>query len=109
MLYERLCCLTHMLKDTGTMFLENVSGPSGGCWVGDQINDTRYHSNMNKEKVVDYCTWAGLDVGFKTVREIGRSSFLVPLLYSRLAGWEPPGSDPLQRELLVAHKTDTLR
>ena len=109
MLYERLHCLTRMLKDTGTMFLEQVDGPSGGGWVGDEIKDSDYHSNINKEKVVDYCTAAGLDVGFKTVREIGSTSFLVPLLYSRLAGWEPPRSDPLKWELLVAHKTDTLR
>lgn len=108
MLYERLHCLTRMLKNTGTMFLEHVDGPSGGGWIGDQTKNIEYHSNKNREKVVDYCKWAGLDVGFKTVREIGDTSFLVPLLYSRLAGWEAPRINPLQCELLVAHKTATL-
>jgi len=116
MLYERICYLTHMLKDTGTMFIERVGNPSGAV-VEEEFEFATPDDlfSMNREKVVDYCRRAGLDVNFNKVREIGRSSFLVPLLYKTVSLWDQPNDghvligDGSEFELLVARKISTLR
>lgn len=116
MLYERICNLTHMLKDTGTMFIERVGNPSGAV-VEEEYEFATPDDlfRMNREKVVNYCRRAGLDVNFKKVREIGSSSFLVPLLYKTVSLWDQPNDghvsigDSSEFELLVARKIATLR
>ena len=113
MLYERMCCLTRMLKDTGTMFLEGVGGPPGGGWVKEEVINRVHYAKKYRAKIVDYCGQSGLDVEFRTVREIGRSSLLVPLLYTTVAVWQrrsdegPSLRDGAEIELLVARKRRT--
>jgi hypothetical protein len=102
-----------MLKDTGTMFLENVGGPPGGGWVEEEVINRVHYAKKYRAKVVDYCGQSGLDVEFRTVREIGRSSLLVPLLYTTVAVWQrrsdegPSLRDGAEIELLVARKRRT--
>jgi hypothetical protein len=113
MLYERICYLTNMLKDTGTLFIERyseLSGPAPTLKLNQQRMDMILEKN--REKIVDYCRRAGLNVNFKTVRKIGSTSKLVPVLYKKVlvrkSLTDVVESDGSERELLVGSKTATL-
>jgi hypothetical protein len=75
MLLERLIYLKNMLKDTGKIYFENISGPPGGGSIVGR-NTTDY-----KALFLDYCSRAGFLFEEKTVKEIGSSSVLVPHLF----------------------------
>jgi hypothetical protein len=115
MLYERVCCLARMLKDTGTMFLEEVSGVPGGAWdpQSHEWRNRAHYSEQYRAKVVEICERAGLVVDFKKVREIRRSSMLVHSLYTTVADWPRSAGedvslrDGMEIELLVARKQPT--
>lgn len=111
MLYERVCCLARMLKIAGSLFLEDVDGAPGGGWREHEWRNQAHYRKLNKDKVVEICERAGMAVDDKTVGEIGRSSVLVPFLYSNVAVWTSGRDvsmvDGAAVELLIARKRPT--